>query len=65
MKLNISDNAIQACTLATSIECDVDEEKVKMVVGAKSILKIKVNGEDSNEETVLVTIRVRDDKTGR
>lgn len=28
------------------------------------MLKIKVNGEDSNEETVLVTIRVRDNKTG-
>lgn len=29
------------------------------------MLKVKVNGEDSNEETVLVTIRVRDDKTGK
>lgn len=29
------------------------------------MLKIKVNGEDSNEETVLVAIRVRDDKTGK
>lgn len=29
------------------------------------MLKIKVNGEDSNEETVLGAIRVRDDKTGK
>ena len=30
-----------------------------------NISDVKVNGEDSNEGTVLVTIRVRDNKTGR
>lgn len=43
MESDISDNAMQACILATSIECDVDEEKVKMVVGVMALCMSKVD----------------------
>lgn len=43
MESDISDNAMQACILATSIECDVDEENVKMVVGAMALCMSKVD----------------------